>query len=541
MKELLGSRYKLGEMIGTGGMADVYIAQDQRLSRKVAIKVLRSDLAKDPQFVARFRKEALAAAALNHPGVVAVYDSGEVPAPYIVMELVSGHTLREIIHQGERLPLDRALEISEGILVALEYSHEKGIVHRDIKPANVMITDQGDVKVMDFGIARALDDVGATLTSTWNIVGTAQYLSPEQALGESADYRSDIYSAGCLLYEVLTGRPPYIGDTPVSIAFQHVSGELIKPRSLNQNLPEGLDIILTVALAKKPEDRYQSAKEMLADIRKLRAGHAVTTKVARKPIKWRPILVAALSAVIAGGLITYGVLNSSTTISSSLVEIPNVVGLTQPQAEVLLSDFVVTVQRAHDGRVPKDRVASQVPLPTSKVKKGTGVILTLSDGPGDAIIPTNLVGMSLADARVSLAAAGLVISRTDPIPSDQLQGTILQVTPDAGSTIPAGSGVVLQIASGDIEVPSLVGVDGIQALTVLIQAGFLVNQIEAYDVNQSIGIVLAQAPEPGTTHTIGSSVTITINRAQYFISCQPLVKVLLLSCAHVSLRTALTS
>ena len=274
-----------------------------------------------------------------------------------------------------------------------------------------------------------------------------------------------------------------------------------------------MDIILTVALAKKPEDRYQSAKEMLADIRKLRAGHAVTTKVARKPIKWRPILLAALSAVIAGGLITYGVLNSSTTISSSLVEIPNVVGLTQPQAEVLLSDFVVTVQRAHDGRVPKDRIASQVPLPTSKVKKGTGVILTLSDGPGDAIIPTDLVGMSLADARVSLAAAGLVIARTDPIPSDQLQGTILQVTPDAGSTIPAGSGVVLQIASGDIEVPSLVGVDGIQALTVLIQAGFLVNQIQAYDVNQPIGIVLAQAPEPGTTHTIGSSVTITINRA----------------------------
>ncbi len=512
MKDLLGARYKLGEMIGTGGMADVYIAQDQRLSRQVAIKVLRSDLAKDPQFVARFRKEALAAAALNHPGVVAVYDSGEVPAPYIVMELVSGHTLREIIHQGERLPLNRALEIGEGILVALEYSHEKGIVHRDIKPANVMITDQGDVKVMDFGIARALDDVGATLTSTWNVVGTAQYLSPEQAMGESADYRSDIYSAGCLLYEVLTGRPPYIGDTPVSIAFQHVSGELIKPRSLNQNLPEGLDIILTVALAKKPEDRYQSAKDMLADIRKLRAGQIVTTKVARKPIKWRSILVAAMAAIIAGGLITYGVLNSSTTISSSLIEIPNVVGLTQPQAEDLLGDFVVTVQRAHDGRVPKDRVASQVPLPTSKVKKGSGVILTLSDGPGDAIIPTDLVGMSLADARVSLAAAGLVIARTDPVSSDQPQGTILQVTPDAGSTIPAGSGVVLQIASGDIEVPSLVGIDGIQALTVLTQAGFLVNQIQAYDANQPIGIVLAQAPEPGSTHTIGSSVTITINR-----------------------------
>ncbi|NDF03315.1 MAG: PASTA domain-containing protein, partial [Actinobacteria bacterium] len=311
----------------------------------------------------------------------------------------------------------------------------------------------------------------------------------------------------------LTGRPPYIGDTPVSIAFQHVSGELIKPRTLNQNLPNGLDVILTVALAKKPEDRYQSAKEMLDDIRKLRTGQIVTTRVARKPIRWLPILVGALVAVLAGGVISYGVLNSSTTVSSTLVEIPNVVGLTQPEAQAMLNDFVITIQRAHDGRVPKDRVASQVPLPTSKVKKGSGVILTLSDGPGDAIIPTDLVGMSLADARISLAAAGLVISRTDPVPSDQPQGTILNVTPDAGSTISAGSGVVLQIASGDIEVPSLVGTDGIQALTVLIQAGFLVNQIQAYDANQPIGVVLAQAPAPGTTHTIGSSVTITVNRA----------------------------
>ena len=173
---LLGGRYKLGEMIGTGGMADVYVAEDTRLARAVAIKVLRSDLARDPSFVARFRKEALAAAGLNHPGIVAVYDSGEEPAPYIVMELVSGHTLRELIHKGERIPLTRALAIGEGILAALEYSHERGIVHRDIKPANIMITDQGDVKVMDFGIARALADLGATLTNTWNIVGTAQYL-----------------------------------------------------------------------------------------------------------------------------------------------------------------------------------------------------------------------------------------------------------------------------------------------------------------------------------------------------------------------------
>jgi serine/threonine-protein kinase len=198
MNKILGARYQLGEMIGTGGMADVYIAQDQRLSREVAVKILRSDLAKDPTFVSRFRKEAKAAAGLNHPGIVAVYDSGEDPAPYIVMELVSGHTLRELIHGGERLPLDRALEIGSGILEALDYSHQRGIVHRDIKPANVMITDKGDVKVMDFGIARAMDDLGATLTSTWNVVGTAQYLSPEQALGEVADTPTDIYSTNYL-------------------------------------------------------------------------------------------------------------------------------------------------------------------------------------------------------------------------------------------------------------------------------------------------------------------------------------------------------
>ncbi len=196
MSKLLGERYLLGAMIGTGGMADVYTAQDQRLSREVAVKILRSDLAQDPSFVSRFRKEAKAAAGLNHPGIVAVYDSGEDPAPYIVMELVTGHTLRELIHEGERIACDRALEIITGVLEALDYSHMRGIVHRDIKPANIMITESGDVKVMDFGIARAIDDLGATLTSTWNVVGTAQYLSPEQAQGAIAESRSDLYSTG---------------------------------------------------------------------------------------------------------------------------------------------------------------------------------------------------------------------------------------------------------------------------------------------------------------------------------------------------------
>jgi serine/threonine-protein kinase len=514
INQLLGGRYQLGEMIGTGGMADVYVAQDTRLARQVAVKILRSDLARDPSFVARFRKEALAAAGLNHPGIVAVYDSGEDPAPYIVMELISGYTLRELIHRGERVPLKRALEIGEGILAALEYSHERGIVHRDIKPANIMITDHGDVKVMDFGIARALADLGATLTSTWNIVGTAQYLSPEQALGEVADLRSDIYSTGCLLYEVLTGKPPFSGDTPVSIAYQHVSGVLVAPSKIQPELPEGVDIILAVALAKKPEDRYQSAGLMLDDLFKIGTGQALTTTIPKVKISRRKILIAALSSVVAVGLIGAGLfITRPSSNSASNPQIPNVVGLTQADAQAMLKDYVVTIQHAHDAVIPLNRVASQVPLATTKAQKGSGVVLTISDGPGDAAIPENLVGMSLNDARTALAAVGLVIAQTQAVASDQALGTVLKVTPDPGSTITAGTGVVLQIASGQVDVPSLIGTDAIQAKTILVQAGFLVKEIDAYDATAPIGTVIRQAPDGGTTQTIGKSVTITVNKA----------------------------
>jgi len=514
INQLLGGRYKLGEMIGTGGMADVYVAEDTRLARQVAVKVLRSDLARDPSFVARFRKEALAAAALNHPGIVAVYDSGEEPAPYIVMELISGHTLRELIHKGERVPLKRALEIGEGILAALEYSHQAGIVHRDIKPANIMITDHGDVKVMDFGIARALADLGATLTSTWNVVGTAQYLSPEQALGEVADLRSDIYSTGCLLYEVLTGKPPFSGETPVSIAYQHVSGVLVAPSSIVADLPEGIDTLLTVALAKNPDDRYQSAGLMLDDLFKIQSGEIVTTKIAKAPISRRKVLIGAISGFAAIGLLAGGLfLTNSGPTGDTLPQLPNVVGLTQAEAEALLGDYVVTITRAHDGRIPKDRVASQIPLATVRVQKGSGVVLTISDGPGDSVVPADLVGMSLIDARNALAAVGLLVTATEAVPSDAAQGTVLKVTPEAGSTITAGTGVVLQIASGEVTVPSLIGTDALQAKTILVQAGFFVKEVEGYDSNQPIGVVIRQAPDAGTTQTIGKSVTITINKA----------------------------
>ena len=408
----------------------------------------------------------------------------------------------------------RALEIGEGILAALEYSHHSGIVHRDIKPANIMITDNGDVKVMDFGIARALADLGATLTSTWNVVGTAQYLSPEQALGEIADLRSDIYSTGCLLYEMLTGKPPFTGETPVSIAYQHVSGVVATPSSIVPGLPAGIDTLLAVALAKNPDERYQSAGLMLDDLYKIQAGQVVTTKVVKQPVSRRKVLIGAISTIVAVGVAIGGVfLTRPDGATTNLPQLPNVVGLTQAEAQALLSDYVVTISRAFDGRIPKDRVASQIPLATTRVQKGSGVVLTISDGPGNTVVPIDLVGMSLIDARGSLAAVGLLVSSTEAVPSDQPQGTVLKVTPEPGSTITAGSGVVLQIASGEITVPSLIGTDALQAKTILVQEGFFVREVEGYDANQPIGVVIRQAPDGGTTQTIGKSVTITINKA----------------------------
>jgi serine/threonine-protein kinase len=511
MAKIFGKRYQIGQMIGTGGMADVYIGEDQRLSRKVAVKVLRSDLARDPSFLARFRKEALAAAGLNHPGIVAVYDSGEEGLnSYIVMELVNGHTLREELLDPKVLTVDRSLEIIEGVLEALSYSHENGIIHRDIKPGNIMLTDTGDVKVMDFGIARAMDDIGATMTSTWNVVGTAQYLSPEQATGEAADLRSDIYSVGCLLYELVTGRPPFTGDTPVAIAYQHVSSDFPLPSSINPELDENIDKIITVALAKNPDDRYQSADLMLADIRRAVKGQNVTTKI-RRIVPRRNFLVMGGAAAVFLLLIGLAVNSFNSSSPTPSLQIPNVVGLTQSQAEELLSVYTINIQRAPDSRIPKDRVASQLPLATTRAPKGSSITLTISDGPGDTTIPTTIIGLSLEEARNELSAAGLLITQIVPVDSNSRTGIVLKITPDAGSIIKAGSGVVLEIASGNVKVPTLVDLTGIEAQTILIQAGFLVKELSAFDESKPIGVVLAQAPAAGTTQVIGSDVAITVN------------------------------
>lgn len=279
----LGGRYELGSVLGRGGMAEVYLAHDTRLGRTVAVKTLRADLARDPSFQARFRREAQSAASLNHPAIVAVYDTGEdyvdgVSIPYIVMEYVDGSTLRELLHSGRRLLPERTLEMTVGILQALEYSHRAQIVHRDIKPANVMLTRTGQVKVMDFGIARAMGDSGMTMTQTAAVIGTAQYLSPEQAKGEQVDARSDLYSTGCLLYELLAVRPPFVGDSPVAVAYQHVREEPQPPSTFDPEITPEMDAIVLKALTKDPDYRYQSADEMRADIEACLDGRPVAAR-----------------------------------------------------------------------------------------------------------------------------------------------------------------------------------------------------------------------------------------------------------------------
>ncbi len=284
---LLGDRYELDGVVGRGGTAEVYRARDIRLDRVVAIKILRTDLARDQTFQAQFRREAQFMASLNTPSIVELYDTGEdmstgVPVPYIVMEYVDGRTVRDLLIEGHRLLPERTLELISGVLRALEYSHQAGIVHRDIEPGNVMVTRNGDVKVMDFGIARAMSDAQATMTQTAQVIGTAQYLSPEQARGERVDSRSDIYSTGCLMYELLTGRPPFTGDSPVAIAYQHVRENPIPPSRLDPDNPPWADAIVLKAMAKSPNERYQTAPEMGSDILRAYSGMQ-STAMARQP------------------------------------------------------------------------------------------------------------------------------------------------------------------------------------------------------------------------------------------------------------------
>ena len=539
--KVLAHRYEIGEILGRGGMAVVHAGRDTRLGRQVAVKMLRADMARDPNFQARFRREAQSAAALNHPSIVAVYDTGEDVAigaggleehvPFIVMEYVEGRTLREILHSGDEateagrasraggrhadpaataamggvagvlggpygptgaeattgrraavdrratgvtehqnpLPMDvdHAVEMGAGVLSALEYSHRAGIVHRDIKPANVMVTPSGAVKVMDFGIARAVADSSATMTQTQAVIGTAQYLSPEQARGETVDARSDLYSAGCLLYELLTGRPPFVGDSPVSVAYQHVREIPQPPSTFNPEVSPGLDRVVLHALAKDREDRYPDAKAFRADLLAAHGGRPVTAPtvavagaeaaastaaaataipsivpaplpvsdedVAIEPMDdeepprrgraagYVALALAVLAVFALAAFLIMQVVKPDGT-SAETVAVPELVGLTKVEAKAALDEAGLAYAEGtaeNSDTVPADAVISQNPEAASQLEAGETVTVVLSLGAAETEVP-DLAGMTQGEAREALAAVGLeagdATTADDPMP-----------------------------------------------------------------------------------------------------------------------------
>ncbi len=528
----LGGRYELGELLGHGGMADVRKGTDLRLGRAVAVKMLRTDLARDATFQARFRREAQSAASLNAPSVVAVYDTGEdeldgVRVPYIVMEYVEGQTLRELLREGQRLMPNRALEITAGVLGALEYSHRQGIIHRDIKPANVMLATNGDVKVMDFGIARAVADSGATMTQTANVLGTAQYLSPEQARGETVDARSDVYSTGCLLYELLTGRPPFQGESPVAVAYQHVRENPVPPSTLNPDIGGEADAIVMKALTKNPANRYQSAAEMRADINRALQG----ATVAAPPVMAEPptqplsaitepepeeksrkgsyiaLVIGVILALALLGVGAWALLGGETT----TVVVPDVVGEKLAKAEAELEDagFGVDVE-TQTSEEKKNTVLTQNPAGETEAEEGSTVTLVVSAGPEQVEVP-DVVGLSQQTAIDQVQAEGLLVD-TQPVDSDQAAGTVISTDPAGGTLVDVGSTVVLSVSTGEVEVPDVLGDSEATATATIENVGFNVTPVYE-ESDETPGTVIDQSPSGGTLARLGTTVVITVAEA----------------------------
>jgi beta-lactam-binding protein with PASTA domain/tRNA A-37 threonylcarbamoyl transferase component Bud32 len=552
--KLVGGRYELGELLGRGGMAEVHRALDLRLGRPVAVKELRADLATDPTFQARFRREAQSAAGLNHPTIVAVYDTGEetnpvtgTSIPYIVMELVEGQTLRDVLREGRKLLPERALELTVGVLDALSYSHKAGIVHRDIKPANVMLTPTGQVKVMDFGIARAVADTSATMTQTAAVIGTAQYLSPEQARGETVDARSDIYSAGCLLYELLVGRPPFVGDSPVSVAYQHVREQPVPPSQLDPEITPDIDAITLKALAKDADDRYQSAREFKNDITRVLAGQQATaaiprpvsesdipTRVTTRPVPTPPpdeddvdeepkkrggiiALVVVLALLLLGGAAwgVYAWMQPDEPPPPALVAVPNVLTYTADQAQARLEGvgLSATVREVNGPADTKGQVTQQDPIAETQVEVNSSVTITVNQGPETATIPDGLVGRDRESAEDRLNDAGfdsVEAKAATSEPNDADAGQVLSVNPKEGSTVALSAKVTLTYATGESTVPNLVGVNRERAEADAKSAGFKVRFTEEETDEQPPGLVTSQDPDSGSKLARGETISVVV-------------------------------
>ncbi|MBD3924021.1 Stk1 family PASTA domain-containing Ser/Thr kinase [Nocardioides cavernae] len=547
---LIGGRYELGELLGRGGMAEVRKGKDQRLGRTVAVKRLRTDLASDATFQARFRREAQSSASLNHPSIVSTYDTGEematdgsgVAQPYIVMECVEGRTLRDILREGRKILPERALEITAGVLSALDYSHRAGIIHRDIKPGNVMLTPSGDVKVMDFGIARAISDASSTMTQTAAVVGTAQYLSPEQARGETVDSRSDVYSTGCMLYELLTGRPPFVGDSPVAVAYQHVREQAAPPSDLDDQLDPEIDAIVMKSLAKRVEDRYQSAAAMKADIERYLAGHpiqapavpppaetqyvppvppgdATSTMAASPPPQrdepsrsragWWVLAGILVVALLAGGAyVLNGMLFDDAPERSA---VPNVVGLTEDEARLQIADagFAVgRITRETSETVAPDTVISQDPNRDVFADPGSSVDFVLSLGRPEVEVPF-VVGTLRKDARAAMLAQDLKV-RFQEEDSDEPRFQVLSTDPPAGTSVEEGTTITIVFSDGPEKIPDVRGLKQGQAERAIRDAGFTPDVRTDAASTEPKGTVVDQIPAGGTADQ-GSTVTIFVS------------------------------
>ncbi|WP_454931286.1 Stk1 family PASTA domain-containing Ser/Thr kinase [Actinomyces israelii] len=586
--QVLAGRYEIRDLIGRGGMAEVHLGYDKRLSRIIAIKLLRSDIAGDPTFQARFRREAQSAAALNHPTIVAVYDSGEEEitapngatrsVPYIVMEYVEGHTVRELLGDGDAVPIPEAVEITTGVLDALEYSHRAGIVHRDIKPGNIMLTSTGAVKVMDFGIARAMEDSSATVTQTHAVVGTAQYLSPEQARGEVVDARSDLYSTGCLLYELLTGQPPFTGDSAVAIAYQHVREIPKPPSALAADVPESLDRVVLKALAKARDDRYQDAAHMRNELLAAARGMAVsapatdtwqapaalsspsTTALSPAPAPGPPspaqppvspdrstenkqprrrwwvwvlllillILVGSLIGLAASGLIG-GKPSPTPTPTATAATVPDVSGMTEEDAKSAIEGLGLTYNRGQD--VPSDTVkeglaVSSDPGAGTSAVLGTEITVSFSSGAATAEVP-NVAGMSQSEARKKIEEAGLAWGdvTTEDSPSTQ-EGNVVRTNPAAGTSMSRGETVSIVVSSGRTTVPDVVGKSQDEAQAAIEAAGLTynttTNDTKTTDSSKNDQyIVTAIDPQAGQSVNLQSSVTLTVTHYVYETAPSP--------------------
>jgi eukaryotic-like serine/threonine-protein kinase len=556
---LLGGRYELDGVVGRGGMAEVYRARDIRLDRIVAIKTLRTDLARDQIFQARFRREAQSAASLNHPSIVAVYDTGEdmatgVPVPYIVMEYVDGRTVRDLLQEGHRLLPERSLEIIDGVLRALDYSHQAGIVHRDIKPGNVMVTRNGDVKVMDFGIARAMSDAQATMTQTAQVIGTAQYLSPEQARGERVDSRSDLYSTGCLLYELLCGRPPFTGDSPVAIAYQHVRENPVPPSRVDPDVPAWADAIVLKAMAKAPADRYQTAADMRADLQRAASGMPVAAAPPTRfdmypqtqrmgtgtmmagptsqipPVeeydyagrdydyagrgagggtnrRWIPWVIGLVLVIaVVGGVAYYLLAGGGKTYAVPLV---NGEPVATAQTQIKAAHLRSTVVNQPNSSINQGLVIRSSPPEGNNVPANTLVTLYVSSGPGKVSVP-NVEGKQESAAATQLQSAGFTVNVQQDTTSTQAAGTVVNQDPAGGTMVEPGSKITLFV-SGAASVPNVVGLSEASAQASLQSAGFKVTvQTVAGPANTAPGDVWQQNPNANATAPQGTTVTILV-------------------------------